>query len=535
MNLLKVHKAAYLNGTPCRWLDAIEVHSLAEVETWFRPVSSHMLRLKNPDAPAGCLVTTSAELAQVMRTPHHNVLRALKSFEKHHGAVRTSHSPKGNSVTGLRRVPGLRAIRTKNDAMRGVLLWLPTLQLFIKWLLHSLRGHDGVVVRRSSEFTKAYGFLSGLVRRGNDASSSLLPALIDAWPEEVRLDEPTLEVVQTREITTAFKAPLCDERTPVKQLAKLLGCTEGHLRRQMRNTRNEYPQPEEDFLKVDESGKVSRKTAVFALLSMPKALCARMMLFNELFNLVTFNELISQAGKSSIPMLTSGPGAGIDFNDPAKAQHAFLHQARLHELAAADHAKEVASLNEDRGKLEAENRTMCASLQGKDTEILSLRAGLANMTSAGSLLTGELADKMVYQAAVLRKDHGLCGVLDMIKRIMHELTVGKLIELFGDVGMTHREAVRLTLRHAVGLKLLSADGAPVLRDSIVQQDIARRYRVYIPDRCAAGRQAKHGDDRQWEWAVFFTPAGAESISRDFVQLAGKWLDEGMPKHMVERT
>lgn len=529
MNLLKVHQATFLQPLQVQWLENDKAPSLSEfmTERCRKTSLDHLFKVREVEEERGSFVTFSTDLSAVMHTPHHNVLRALKSFETHCGvALKKGHQAKGFSLTGLHRVPGMRAVRTKNDAMRGVVLWLPALQTFIKWLLQSLKGHDGVVMRRTNEFIAAYGFTSGLVRRGNDPTSPLLPGLLAAWPDEVNRDETTMDVLVLQpELQGRFRHPFDDETTSLTSLSKLLGYTEKHLRRQMRTTLNEFPQPEGDFLKVDEKGHVSRKTAVFLLLSVPKAISVRLMLFNELFQ---------RSGSPRVAALPSGPGAMVDFNDPQAAQKAFLALESRLDKTMADSAQMVSGLQADKTALDSQLRQVQADLQGKEATISSLKAGMTNITTVGSILSPEHSDTQVHRAADLRALHGLIGMKDMLTSVLAKFGGIRLNELFVSSRKPIRNCVLDTLRYTAGYKLLGADGAPALRESIVRDDIARRFRVFIPSHCSAGRQMKHGDERNWEWTIMFTPAGVTHILDNFEQLAAKWVGDGSPKHMITR-
>lgn len=192
------------------------------------------------------------------------------------------------------------------------------------------------------------------------------------------------------------------------------------------------------------------------------------------------------------------------------------------------------TVQSEKAELDSQLRQVQADLQGKEATISSLKAGMTNITTAGSILSPEHSDTQVHRAAELRALHGLIGMKDMLGSVLVRYSSLELNEMYVGSRKTIRTCILETIRYTIGYKLLGADGSPSLRENMMQDDIVRRYRVFIPDHCAAGRQMKHGDGRSWEWTVMFTPKGTLHILDAFEKLAAKWVDDGAPKHMITR-
>jgi hypothetical protein len=445
---------------------------------------------------------------------HDNLLRPIRRYVDQHPGDAGVHLFKAGSQ------------------VRSAIFWLPTLQRFIVWLLNSLKGHEADQQRRCTGFMETFSYLSGL--RKLRVIEFHFVQCRNAWPEEMRDDKITWEYKPSTQLLLDFyqKDLTAQQRIDITRLATRCGYSEKHVRRKLKAAQVEFGvDSDPNFLTVAADNTVSRKTAMFLLLSLPKLLRSRLLVFNDLYHRLTPTPVPTPVG---IPEYLEQ----TDFNNPTQAAQACLTLVERNRRQQQFHTRQLAASLQRVTDAQGEVGVLRAELAGKNEELARLKTSMAQVVAAGSFLRSEETDNMVYHASQLRQDHGWCTIQDLERKLMEKYGPDELLAALHSVLPNGPRglgaAVRHVIRFEIGQKNLRADGQPVLRPEIVSFGDACVRRTYVSNASRAGHQAKYGVDRTWRWSVFFTPQGVRRIVSSFMQLIEAWLAARCPRHMLEQ-
>ena len=178
---------------------------------------------------------------------------------------------------------------------------------------------------------------------------------------------------------------------------------------------------------------------------------------------------------------------------------------------------------------EHERKELRAALEALQAENAKLKEGLALSASAGNLAANNIDDHIVRNAAELRRNHNLMGKKDLYQELYK-----RRIRDASLIAESQRDVFTI-MTWWVCEKLLSADGAPVVRSCIIESDYARRYRVYASGPGQEGAAFKHGETSKTVWQLFFTPAGVTNFIKIYDNLRLEWIRSGRPKSCLDRT
>lgn len=482
------------------------------------------------------LFVSSRDIAEVTQVTHFNVLRQLRSFARHNGlkseiqlACEGGQTYAGYSGLAGHFVPGLSSRKTKS-VVTEVLLWLPTFQAFVAWLLESLKHHHGTRARRMEALIAGFQGASGLTNGPSDLGDLLQQAFptgvaVVNFPEKavVSADAALLpdNLLQTIQNTPA------SGRVNLESLSQQLGYSVRQIQRTLATARAESPSTDSSFGRVVEDS-VTLQTAIYLAMMMPKAVSKRMQVFSTLMQ-----RLKPAPGEYAI----SRNGQTVDCGDAQRVQQFYLAQESVLEQERQQHLQVVADMRQRQDSLEAESRIAMAQLTAAQTEAGSLRAAMTTMTSQGSIMSAAHSDALVHSADTLRREHGMRGTQDVVKAILSSgvLKPDLIAKLLEPPARSIEDGVRLVLRFYTSHKYLNADGQPDLRAKVVMEGDARAFRVYVPNRSAVGAQAKHGVLQDWRWMVFFSPQGEAKMVEKFPELLTAWCDAERPKHSLPRV
>lgn len=479
------------------------------LKTRFTNMLGNVAKLEHAGDDA--LFTSSHQMVQV-GWRHDNLLRPIKRYVEAH-------------PTDV----GVHLFRSGSHVNSAV-FWLPSLQRFIVWLLNSLKGHEADQQRRLAGFVATYSYMSGL-RKPRDIEFCWR-LVRTAWPEAIRLDTLTWEYQPASQLVLDFyHDDLIKLRIDIAKLAARCGYSEKHVRRQLKAAQVEYGDTSDpDFLTVASDGSVSRKTAMFLLLSLPKLLRSRLLAFNELYRRLAPPPVPHPAG---LPEYISK----VDFNDPAQAVGACLQLVERTRMQQQYHTLEKAEQEQKMRDTQGHADILKAELAGKNEELARLKTSVAQATAAGSLIRSPEADNMVYHTSKLRQDHGWCTISDVLQKMHAKYGDDALLAMVHTAMPAGSRDIDKVLRNAVrfriGQKKLRADGEPVLRPQAIEAKEASVRRVYTSDRSSAGHRATHGVERNWRWQVFFTPAGVRMLVDGLPDHVDAFLAARCPEYMSE--
>jgi hypothetical protein len=457
-------------------------------------------------------IFTSSLLMKQAGWRHDNLLRPIRRYVAAHPQEKGVH------------------LFRSGQHVNSAVFWLPALQRFIVWLLNSLKGHEADQQRRCAGFIDVYSYMSGL--RKTREIEFCGPLIRTAWPECASLDALAWEYQPMSQLVLDFyHDDLSQTRIDVSKLAARCGYSEKHVRRKLQTSRVEYGETDDtDFLTVAADGTLSRKTAVFLLLSLPKLLRARLLAFNELYRRIAPVPVPCPAG---LPEYISK----VDFNDPKQAVQACLQLVERTRQQQQHHVQYKAETLQRIQDMQGAADVLAAELAGKNEELARLKTSLAQATAAGSIVRSPETDRMVYHSSKLRQDHGWCTINDVLAALLDKYDYDTLLAMVHTAMPASSRDVNKVLRNVVrfkiGQKKLRADGEPVLRPQIMIEQKAFVRRVHTSNSSTAGYRAKHGTDRDWRWQVFFTPVGARWLVDDFPAHVEEFLAARCPEHMAE--
>ena len=452
---------------------------------------------------------SSRVLAVSMGWRHCNMLRTLKRFIESH--------PKDPGWLKLQR----------GSTFGGAILWLPTLQRFIVWLLKELEGHEADQLRRRDGFLKSLGWFSGLRKRSADEGLAVEGKAM--WVLEIEQDkliwEPAEAYQFSLDLPTSAKT---NDNVHLTQLSCQCGYSLRHMERHIKAARHEFEDlADPDFLTVSSAGLVSAKTAMFVLLSMPKTLRARLKIFNCLYSL-------TQKKPLTLPPDLPNYLVGTDFADPEKALNACLIMYKRTQAQHAFHNGQRSYWDQDEQKLKAEMDILRAELAGKDKQVAEMKTSLMQAKAAGSLIREPTEDTAIYHSGKLRSMHGWITLRDAERAIATHLGYGNIDVLLADLGLaklsSRGAAIRRVVKYTLCQKNNRADGRFVLNQVTYDNEYADVKRVYVPAICSTGHRASHGTDRDWRWQLFITPKGLQYLESKFAVLAQAFVDAGCPDH-----
>lgn len=460
-------------------------------------------------APADSYMVETSHLAQAMKWRHCNLLRVLKSYHAKHPNEKGLYFNVSGSQT------------------RNAVLWVPTLQRFIVWLLNSLKGHQASQARRYEEFKTTLGFWSGLTSEQLDDLPGSL-CLPSEWCME--FDALTWEQEFKHQAELDFHQDVVKQegRMTVISLAHACGYSTKHMALRIRNSHSELGTPGDEFLTISQDMSVSRKTALYMLLMLPKTTRVRLQIFNAMF------ERLQVKPAPQFPALPDYLPV-VDFSDPNQVVQAI--QLMCDRQTELDSRMLTMTAEHTQEKLEVAGQlnTVKAELAGREYEIASLKHAIATSVAAGSIVQNNEADQVVVSSHDLRTNHGYVTINDVLKTLLISHPGEDLADMLAPVDKKGGiwETIRRILRFSIAEKLLNSDGCPRLRPGWVQAGHVCAKRVFTSSNSSAGNRASHGQEQFWRWSVFYTPAGVKYIVAHFGVLVAAFLDAGQPNHMVE--
>lgn len=532
--------------------------------SFVKHVSSAALRspaaaLSHVSAPRGLrnhVWVPTRYIAKMCNWRHDNLLRALKQFvrakfkkesaaqvllsdasqeaqdlftERRH--VRTTHRPQAHFMV----VPqvdeaDMRIGGRGNVAHRGIVIGdvgcyavaLPVWQEFVDWLLtHTVKFADRQARLRSlgfqplNEEMQEIAEVSGL--DAGDPCGRIRRRVESVYAEF--LSEEEMKDFTHREASRAGELAFTDFRADntigIRQLADFLGYKPRRLVDVLAQSTS-YLGAEERALHADAGTldqRISFKAAMYLLLKLPKAQKQRLMMFNALFDKLQTPRIALEDGRP-------------DFNNPVATRQAYLSLEHTCRYFAA----EVDTVRREKVELDSQLRVAVASKEGLEVRAAQLEKGLVLSAAAGNLAADNVDDHIVRNASQLRREHNLMGkkdVLQDLSRFLHDQALAHLL-----LNQTEMFAM---LTWWTCEKFRDANGAPVIRHTTRQNDLARRYQVYASGAGQEGAFQKHAATTKTAWMVFFTPKGVETFRNSFTQLRELWIAEGRPKAALDRS
>jgi len=469
-----------------------------------------LFRLSESDTDG--VMVYSRPLAAFMGWQHFNMLRTLKRFAETHQEDKGWFCLKRRTMCG------------------GFVLWLPTLQRFIVWLLKELEGHEADQLRRQKGFIEALGFLSGLrcvLKKYEDYSTECMTA----WPVEAEQDKLTWQPSSASQLTLDFTAAYTrqpSDKVHLTQLSCQCGYSLRHMERHIKAARHEFEDlADPDFLTVSDAGLVSAKTSMFILLSMPKTLRTRLKIFNHLYSKTQKKPLV-------LPPDLPNYLVGTDFTDPETALNACVRMCGRLQSQHAFHTEQKGYWEQETAIKTAHIDILRSDLAGREKQISDLKTSLMQAKATGSLIREPTEDTAVYHAGKLRGAHGWVTLRDVERSIADHLGFGNVDVLLRELGLskvnTRGSAIRRIVKYTLCQKNNRADGQFVLNQLAYDNEYAAVKRVYVPTASSTGHRATHGTDRDWRWGFFITPKGQQWLEHNFATLAKAYVEARSPEH-----
>jgi hypothetical protein len=474
---------------------------------------------------------------------HDNILRALKQFVRFKYAELSDRNSASHDLWLLERGDKLRAFKfmvvheVSGEsapiwpgalASRGILagdkgqyaVALPVWQEFVAWLLkHTVKFSDRQKRLRSlgfkptTEAEREMAVLSGLepITPGK-LPETLVRVIYKGFIYEPQLVDLTYREKEPEGAVT-FTGFADDKTVGVDALAAYLNYTPRRLGEVLEHAVTYLPA--EDVALIDAPGgkRMSYKAAMYLLLKLRKAQKQRLAMFNTLFARLQTPKLELKEGE-------------IDYNNPRVAKQACL---QLQE-ALGRTAEELRDAQRTKVELDSQLRVALADKAGLEAKAAQLEKGLVQSAAAGNLAADGVDDHIVRNSSQLRREHHLMGkkdVLQDLSRYLHDHVQSGLLlnqaDMFAMMTWWTCE------------KLRDANGAPVIRHSMRQNDFARRYQVYASGAGQEGAFFKNGASSKTSWMVFFTPKGIEEFRTTFSAERTRWLELGKPKSCLDRS
>lgn len=283
-----------------------------------------------------------------------------------------------------------------------------------------------------------------------------------------------------------------ESRMAIETLAGRLGYSTRHMRRYLDLAGRELGGSEE-FLGVDSNNTVSGKTALWCMLTLPKASGMRLAYFNRMF------EKMAEGGQA---MLT-------------ETRH------KLEELQ-----KERDDLKQG---MQLETGALKAEVSGLVVQKDKLETVIAQAVASGAVVSDEM--DIVRESQVLRSQ-GLKTLTDVEAQLSGWIRLNArhpdLNKLALSSDMTR---LKQMIRFTVGHKDTRADGRPVIRNN--WQQYVQVHKVFVPDRSTVGHLVKHGTARNWRYGVWYSPEFLQVFMPDVLRHHSHWVNADWPKHHMQ--
>ncbi len=283
-----------------------------------------------------------------------------------------------------------------------------------------------------------------------------------------------------------------ESRMAIETLAGRLGYSTRHMRRYLDLAGRELGGSEE-FLGVASDSTVSGKTALWCMLTLPKASGMRLAYFNRMF------EKMAEGGQA---LLT-------------ETRH------KLEELQ-----KERDDL---RQMLQLETGALKAEVSGLVVQKDKLETVIAQAMASGAVVNDEM--DIVRESQVLRSQ-GMKTLTDVEAQLAGWIRLNARNPDLNKLAMSSdMTRLKQMIRFTVGHKELRADGRPVVRNN--WQSHVQVHKVFVPDKSSVGHLVKHGTERNWRYGVWYTPEFLQVFLPDVLRHHSNWVNADRPKHHMQ--